>query len=110
MSETSAIYDLLFRDVRIVDGTGGQSRRGDVGVVAERIAAIGDLSASRGRREISGEGLALAPGFIDVHTHDDALALDSDPMEPKLTQGVTTVVVGNCGISLAPLKPGQKGK
>ncbi|WP_026988500.1 N-acyl-D-amino-acid deacylase family protein [Fodinicurvata fenggangensis] len=103
MSET---YDLLFRNVRIIDGTGAVERIGDVGVFGNRISAVGNLSSSRGTREIEGRGLVLAPGFIDVHTHDDALALDGNPMEPKLTQGVTTVVVGNCGISLAPLKPG----
>ncbi|SLN77847.1 N-acyl-D-amino-acid deacylase family protein [Oceanibacterium hippocampi] len=100
-------YDLLFRDVDIIDGTGGKIRRGDVGVIDDRIVAIGDLSTTGARREITGNGLALAPGFIDVHTHDDALALNGNPMEPKLTQGVTTVIVGNCGISLSPLKPGS---
>lgn len=107
VSEMSETYDLLFRGVRIIDGTGAEARGGDLGVLGERIAAIGDLSTARGSREIKGDGMILAPGFIDVHTHDDALALDGNPMEPKLTQGVTTVIVGNCGISLAPLNPGS---
>jgi N-acyl-D-amino-acid deacylase len=105
--KNSATYDLLIRGVQIIDGTGFESRKGDVAVKDDRIAAIGDLSAASASKIIDGEGLALAPGFIDVHTHDDALALDGNPMEPKLTQGVTTVIVGNCGISLAPLKPGS---
>lgn len=107
MGLDSRNYDLLFRGVRIIDGTGGDSTVGDVAVDGDRIAAIGELRGASARKSFDATGLALAPGFIDVHTHDDALALDGNPMEPKLTQGVTTVVVGNCGISLAPLKPGS---
>lgn len=107
MTSASATYNLLFRDVLIIDGSGADRREGDVAVTGDRIAAIGDLSSAKAGKVIDGKGLALAPGFIDVHTHDDALALDGNPMKPKLTQGVTTVVVGNCGVSLAPLKPGS---
>ncbi len=107
MGLDSRNYDLLFRGVRIIDGTGGDSIVGDVAIDGDRIAAVGELRGATATKSFDGTGLALAPGFIDVHTHDDALALDGNPMEPKLTQGVTTVVVGNCGISLAPLKPGS---
>ena len=69
----------------------------------DRIAGIGDLSQLKGAREISAQGLALAPGFIDTHTHDDRALLSDPLMECKISQGVTTVVTGNCGISLAPL-------
>lgn len=97
-------FDLLFRDVMLYDGSGGPARRGDLGVNGDRIAAIGDLGADSGDREILGEGrLALAPGFIDAHTHDDnAVLCGAECMECKLSQGVTTSVIGNCGISLAP--------
>ncbi|WP_341704480.1 D-aminoacylase [Ferrovibrio sp.] len=97
-------FDLLFRDVMLYDGSGGPARRGDLGVSGDRIAAIGDLAADSGDREILGAGrLALAPGFIDAHTHDDgAILCGADCMECKLSQGVTTAVIGNCGLSLAP--------
>lgn len=98
-----ARYDLLFRDALILDGTGAPRRRGDVAVAGERIAAMGDLSAGSAEREIAAEGLALAPGFIDAHTHDDrAVLCGASCLACKLSQGVATVVVGNCGISLAP--------
>ena len=96
-------YDLLIRDAVIVDGTGAPSFRGDVGIEADRIASVGDLSASSADAEVLANGMMLAPGFIDAHTHDDRAILGTPAgMLCKLSQGVTTVVVGNCGISLAP--------
>src|SRR3546814_5105363 len=98
-------FDLLFRDVMLYDGSGGPARRGDLGVSGDRIAAIGDLGADSGEREVLGQKadgsrLALAPGFIDAHTHDDnAVLCGAECMECKLSQGVTTSVIGNCGIS-----------
>ncbi|HEY0686554.1 MAG TPA: D-aminoacylase [Steroidobacter sp.] len=95
--------DLIIRDVAIFDGTGAPARLGDLAVRGERIASVGDLGSWVGTREIVASGLALAPGFIDAHTHDDRMLL-SEPsaMTCKLSQGVTTVVVGNCGVSLTP--------
>ncbi|HEX6960045.1 MAG TPA: D-aminoacylase [Ferrovibrio sp.] len=96
-------YDLLIRHATIYDGTGSPARKGDVGVAGERIVAIGDLSAATADREVDAGGRALAPGFIDAHTHDDQSVLcGADCMLPKLSQGVTTVVIGNCGLSLSP--------
>lgn len=90
----------VVRGARVFEGTGKPSVRADVAVVDGRIAAIGqDLD---GGRVVDADGLAIAPGFIDVHTHDDAAALTADGMVPKISQGVTTVVTGNCGISLGP--------
>jgi N-acyl-D-amino-acid deacylase len=95
--------DLVIRDALLIDGSGSPGVRGDLAVKDDRIVAIGDLATVKGGREISAKGLALAPGFIDTHTHDDR-ALLSDPLLPcKISQGVTTVITGNCGISLAPL-------
>lgn len=102
-----AEFDLLIQNVRIIDGSGGASRRGGVALRADRIAATGTLMNGSARTVIDGEGLALAPGFIDVHTHDDLAVLDTPEMTPKVSQGVTTVVVGNCGISLSPFLPGH---
>jgi N-acyl-D-amino-acid deacylase len=96
-------YDLVFRGGTILDGSGQARFRADLAVTGDRIEAIAHPLPGRGREEIDASGLMIAPGFIDVHTHDDALLLHSPDMAPKIHQGVTSVIVGNCGISLAPL-------
>jgi N-acyl-D-amino-acid deacylase len=95
--------DLVIRGARLIDGTGGPSVRGDIAVSDDRIAALGDLAQVKGAVEVEAGGRAVAPGFIDVHTHDDRALLVDPPMTCKVSQGVTTVVAGNCGVSLAPL-------
>ena len=96
--------DLVFRDATIFDGTGAVRYQGDVGVTGDRIVAVGDLGAVSADREIIATGKALAPGFIDAHTHDDrAVLCGLSCMMCKMSQGITTVVVGNCGISLSPV-------
>ena len=102
-----ADFDLIFRDVRLIDGSGGPSVMGDLAVTGDRIVAMGDLGGARAAQEIRGEGLALAPGFIDSHCHDDRAILDMPLLEPKVSQGVTTVINGNCGVSIAPVLPGR---
>lgn len=96
-------FDLLIRNASIVDGTGAPRYAGDIGIRGERIARIGDLRSARGELEIDLKGRIAAPGFIDAHTHDDRLMLSSPDMAPKVSQGITTVIAGNCGISLAPM-------
>ncbi|PMR69141.1 N-acyl-D-amino-acid deacylase family protein [Halomonas heilongjiangensis] len=98
-------YDLLIRNARILDGTGDPAFRADVAVRGERIAAVGELAGAGAEAEtvIDAAGRYLAPGFIDVHTHDDTNVIRTPEMLPKLSQGVTTVVVGNCGISASPV-------
>ncbi len=101
--------DLIIRDATILDGTGGPRRRGDVAVRGERIAAVGDLGAWTAAQDVAAGGRALAPGFIDAHTHDDrAVLCGPSCMLCKMSQGVTTVVVGNCGISLSPVRMKQR--
>lgn len=96
-------FDVVMRGATVFDGSLSPRRTADVAIADGRIAAIGQLSAGCGRQEVDLRGLALAPGFIDVHTHDDRLLLTDPAMTPKLSQGVTCVITGNCGISLAPL-------
>jgi N-acyl-D-amino-acid deacylase len=95
-------FDLILRNARLVDGTGTASQPGDLAIAGERIAALGQIK-ERASNEIDVDGQAVAPGFIDVHTHDDRALLANPGMAMKASQGVTSVVVGNCGISLAPL-------
>ncbi len=99
-----AACDLLIRGGTVLDGTRAPRFRADVAVSGGRIVKVGDLSSERGREEIDATGRIVAPGFIDAHTHDDRLMLSGPGMEAKVSQGVTTVVAGNCGVSLAPVR------
>ncbi|MGX5840946.1 N-acyl-D-amino-acid deacylase family protein [Mesorhizobium sp. ArgA1] len=96
-------YDLVIRNATLISGDGSDRFAADLAIDGDRIAAIGDLGHARGAQEIDAAGKIVAPGFIDVHTHDDGALLAPDGMIPKVSQGVTTVIAGNCGISLAPL-------
>jgi N-acyl-D-amino-acid deacylase len=95
--------DLIIRSALLLDGSGAPGTLGDLAVGDDRIVALGDLGTLKGGVEIDGAGKALAPGFIDVHTHDDRALLSDPLMACKASQGVTTVIAGNCGINLAPL-------
>jgi N-acyl-D-amino-acid deacylase len=97
------MHDTLIHGALVYDGTGAPPCKADVALADGRIAAIGRLASESAREVIAGSGLALAPGFIDAHTHDDTNVIRTPDMLPKLSQGVTTVVVGNCGISAAPV-------
>src|SRR3954451_25071629 len=96
-------FDLLIRNASIIDGSGAARFEGDIGVRADRVAKIGRLDTARADIELDASGKVAAPGFIDAHTHDDRLLLSAGDMAPKVSQGVTTVVAGNCGISLSPM-------
>jgi N-acyl-D-amino-acid deacylase len=95
-------HDLVIRAATVFDGTGAPGVVSDVAVESDRIVAVGNEVAG-GRREVPGEGLAIAPGFIDVHTHDDWALLAQPELSFKTKQGVTTVVTGNCGFGPAPV-------
>jgi len=99
-------FDLVVRGALVFDGNDAPGARVDVAVRNGLIVAIGDVDGTAAQT-IDGAGFALAPGFIDVHTHDDLEVIRHPAMPAKLTQGVTTVVVGNCGISASPVMPGR---
>jgi N-acyl-D-aspartate/D-glutamate deacylase len=101
--------DIAIRNARIIDGGGGPSFTGDVLIAEGKIAAVGKVEA-KAAQEIDAAGKALAPGFIDIHTHYDPQICWDRLATPSLEHGVTTVVMGNCSLSLAPVRPGAKRK
>src|SRR5215472_5233604 len=98
------MFDVIIRDVSIYDGTGAAPFVGDIALTNGEIAAIGPISAGA-KDVVDGRGLAASPGFIDVHTHDDFAAVLHPTMSFKSRGGVTTCVVGNCGMGAAPWLP-----
>ncbi len=97
-------YQLLIRGGTVIDGTRAPRFKADVGVNDGIITAIGDLSLAKADLTLDAHGRIVAPGFIDAHTHDDQVVLSHGTMPAKISQGVTTVVTGNCGVSAAPLR------
>jgi len=98
------LLDLIIAGGEVVDGSGALRVRSDIGVQGGRIVALGDLAGAAAHRRVDATGLVTAPGFIDAHTHDDELLLQpGNEAHPKVLQGVTSVITGNCGVSLAPL-------
>ena len=97
-------FDLVIRDGLIVDGTGSEPFYGDIAIQNERIAEIGKLSG-KAKQEIDAEGALVTPGFIDLHTHFDAQAGWDPALTPISWHGVTTALIGNCGVTFAPCKP-----
>nr|WP_086940844.1 D-aminoacylase [Thaumasiovibrio occultus] len=95
----SASADLVIRNANIIDGTGTESISADVAICADTIVAIGKLSHWQAKETLDAKGKCLTPGFIDVHTHDDIAILKQPTCLPKLSQGVSTLIIGNCGIS-----------
>lgn len=98
------VVDIVLRNGLIVDGTGGNSFVGDLSIQDGQIFEVGRVSNS-GKIELDCSGLVISPGFIDAHTHSDLALLEQPDATPKLTQGVTTEILGNCGFSLAPIRP-----
>jgi N-acyl-D-aspartate/D-glutamate deacylase len=100
-------FDLVIRGGTIVDGTGSAPREADVALIGNKIAAIGPITGA-GTEEIDAKGKLVTPGFVDIHTHYDAQAVWDDHMAPSSWHGVTTAVMGNCGVGFAPCKPADR--
>ena len=96
--------DLLLKNGTLVDGTGAAARRADVGIAGGKIVELGKVSGAA-KKTIDASGLVVAPGFIDPHTHYDAQICWDGATTPSSWHGVTTVVMGNCGVGIAPCKP-----
>ena len=101
-------YDIVIRGGVVVDGTGAAAYNGDIGIVGDRIAAIESSIREPGRRDIDAAGAIVTPGFVDIHTHLDA-QLAWDPIATSSCwHGVTSVVLGNCGVTFAPCRPDDR--
>jgi len=101
------MHDLVIRGGTVVDGTGAPSRQADVAIDGDRIAAVG-RDVGPGRREIDAAGLLVAPGWVDIHTHYDGQVTWDPHLTPSGWNGVTTLVMGNCGVGFAPVRPGKQ--
>jgi N-acyl-D-amino-acid deacylase len=101
------MHDIVIRHGEVVDGTGTPPARADVAIDGDRITAVGTVTMS-GRREIDASGRIVTPGFVDIHTHLDAQLFWDPAATPSCYNGVTTVVLGNCGVTFAPIRPGEE--
>ena len=99
--------DLVVRGGTVVDGTGAPARTADVAIDGGRVVEVGEVS-SKGDREIDADGALVTPGFVDVHTHYDGQATWDPLLTPSCWHGVTTVVMGNCGVGFAPVHADQR--
>src|SRR3954454_9852329 len=97
--------DLVIRNATIVDGTGQPGTQGDVAITGETITAVGPHLDEQGRREIDADGLMVTPGFVDIHTHYDGQVTWDGVIAPSSLHGVTSIVMGNCGVGFAPARP-----
>ena len=100
------MHDCVIRNGKIVDGSGAPARYGDIAIDTGVITSAGG-KAGPGRREIDANGLLVAPGWVDIHTHYDGQVSWDPYLSPSSWHGVTTVIIGNCGVGFAPVKRGQ---
>ena len=104
------MFDYLIKNGQLIDGTGSPARRADVGITDGKIAAIGDLSAAQAGTVIDAAGKTVTPGFIDIHRHADAALFRPHFGELELKQGLTTIVNGNCGLSITSCSGPYRGE
>lgn len=103
------MFDLLIKSATVVDGTGAQPVRADVAIKDGRIAEVGKLNGAA-RETVPADGAWLTPGFVDIHTHYDGQATWDETFSPSIHHGVTTLVMGNCGVGFAPLRSGEQDR
>ncbi len=103
----AAPFDLVIRGGLVADGLGGEPRPADLAIQGGRVAAVGAVPG-RGRDEIDARGQLVTPGFVDIHTHYDGQAVWDSRLQPSSLQGATTVVMGNCGVGFAPVRPADR--
>jgi len=101
------MHDLIITGGTLVDGTGAAARQADVAVDEGRITEVGAVTGGA-TRTIDADGLLVTPGWVDIHTHYDGQATWDPELAPSSWHGVTTVVMGNCGVGFAPMRPGQE--
>ena len=101
------MHDLVIRNGKIVDGTGEKPFIGDIGIDGNKITAVGEVNDT-GQKEIDAKGKVVTPGWVDIHTHYDGQVCWDPFLTPSSWHGVTTVVMGNCGVGFAPVKPGSE--
>ena len=97
-------YDVIIRNGTVVDGTGSKSRRADIAINGDRIVEVGEIDG-RAKKTIDAEGKTVTPGFVDIHTHLDAQIAWDPTASSSCYHGITSVVLGNCGVTFAPCKP-----
>jgi N-acyl-D-amino-acid deacylase len=100
-------FDLVIRGGTVIDGSGGDPIAGDVAIVDGRVAAVGRFAGS-GREEIDAKGLLVTPGFVDIHSHYDGQVTWEHTLRPSSNHGVTTALLGNCGVGFAPCRAEQR--
>ena len=101
------IHDLVIRNGNIVDGSGKKPFLGDIAIDDRKITKVGEVINS-GKKEIDANGNLVSPGWVDIHTHYDGQVCWDPYLTPSSWHGVTTVVMGNCGVGFAPVKPGDE--
>ena len=106
------MHDIVIRNGNIIDGSGSVAFVGDIAIDGETISAVANHASGEtidaGKQEIDATGRLVAPGFVDIHTHYDGQASWDSQFTPSIYHGVTTVVMGNCGVGFAPVKPQQR--
>ncbi|WP_157219708.1 N-acyl-D-amino-acid deacylase family protein [Flavisphingomonas formosensis] len=104
------MYDIILRGGTLVDGTGSERRTGDLAIAGGRIAELGGRISGVARREIDADGLLVTPGFVDLHSHYDGQVTWDDRIDPSFSNGITTTVMGNCGVGFAPARPRDRDR
>src|SRR5262245_56830779 len=108
-TQGGTMHDLVVRGGTVVDGTGAAARTADVAIDDGVVTAVGNLQGAKAQRDIDADGLLVTPGVVDIHTHYDGQVTWDPLLAPSSWHGVTTVVMGNCGVGFAPVRPGDEG-